>query len=107
MEKIQSEGDEWHQVLFLGDGRDVLNDSIQNIMGKSTRCKSVVLGRFYDVFMVMNQWLEFFLDDIHKFGCEPDIGFQKVRQELVCSIRLFLQVVEMSLVQVLDVDEEV
>jgi hypothetical protein len=66
-----------------------------------------MLGRFYNILVMVHHGLKFLLDGVHKFGCEPDIGFQKVHQELVCSIRLFLQVVEMSLVQVLDVDEEV
>ncbi len=79
LEEDQSKSDEWHQVLFLGDGRDVLNDAVQNITGECTRCQPVVLGRFYD-------WLKFLLDGIGDFGGKLDIAFQKIGQELV---RLF------------------
>jgi hypothetical protein len=44
LKKIASESDEWDKILFLGDGRDVIDDSVQNVMWESSRCQSVVLS---------------------------------------------------------------
>ncbi len=44
LEQVRGESHEWHQVLLLRDGGNVLNDSIQNIVGQSSGCQSVMLG---------------------------------------------------------------
>ncbi len=32
LEQVGSEGNKWHQVLFLGDGSHVVDDAIQDIV---------------------------------------------------------------------------
>jgi hypothetical protein len=52
LEQVLGKLDEGHQVLFLGDVNHVVNDSIQNVMGKCSRCQPVVLLLFDDIFVV-------------------------------------------------------
>ncbi len=44
LEQVSGEGHEGHQILLFRDGGNVLNDSIQNIVGQSSRCQSVMLS---------------------------------------------------------------
>jgi len=54
---------------------------------------SVMLGRFCHVFVMMNHCLELFLNGISHLGGEPDVGFQQIRQQFVCLVKFFFQVV--------------
>jgi hypothetical protein len=44
LEQVRSKSHEWHQVLLLRNSGNMLNDSIQNIVGQSSGCQSVMLG---------------------------------------------------------------
>ena len=57
-----------------------------------------MLCQFDDVFVVMHHGLKFLFYSALDFGGEPDIGFKEVSQKFVCSIGLFLQVMEVSFV---------
>ncbi len=54
LKKVGSECDEWDQVRLLGHLGDVVNDYVQNVMWQGPWSESVVLGRFYHVFVVVN-----------------------------------------------------
>ncbi len=36
LEQVRGKSDERYQVLFLGDGGDMLNDAVQNVMRKGS-----------------------------------------------------------------------
>jgi hypothetical protein len=101
LEEVRGVVDEGHNVPFSCHGEyPLVQDFVQNIMRKCPWSQPVMLGRFDYIFVMVHHGLEFLLDGIHKFGGEPDVGFQQVCQELISSVRLFLQVMEVSLVQV-------
>ncbi len=52
LEQVRGEGHEGHQVLFLRNGGNVFNDSIQDIVRKSSGCQSVMLCGFNHIFVV-------------------------------------------------------
>ncbi len=52
LEEVRSKSDKWHQVLFLSYGHDVLDDAVQNVVGKCPQCQPMVLCRFYDIFVM-------------------------------------------------------
>ena len=64
LEQVRGEGDEGHQVLLLGDGGDVFNYAVQDIVRKGSRSKSVMLCRFDHVLVVPDDGLELLLDGV-------------------------------------------
>jgi hypothetical protein len=67
----------------------------------------MALSRFHDIFVVINNWLEFLFNGVHKFGSEPDIGFQHVSKEIVSGISFFFQLMQMSMKEMSDVHQKV
>ncbi len=73
MEEVQGKFDEGYQILFLGNLDNVVDDAIQNVMGKSAWSESVVLSRFDDVFVMVHHRLKFLFDYVGDFGGEPNL----------------------------------
>ena len=53
LEQVRGESDEGYQVLFLGDGGDVFNYAVQDIVRQGSWCKPVMLGRFDHVLVCL------------------------------------------------------
>ena len=51
----------------------MVDDAIQNFMGKSAWSESVVLSRFDDVFVMVHHRLKFLFDCVGDFGGESNI----------------------------------
>ena len=75
LEEVRGIVDEGHHVSFSRHRECVVQDFILNIMRKCPWCQSVMLGRFDHILVMVYNRLEFFLDDVRKFGSEPDVGF--------------------------------
>ncbi len=52
LEQVRGEGHKGHQVLFLRNGGDVFNDSIQDIVRQRSGCQPVMLCRLNHIFVV-------------------------------------------------------
>jgi len=44
LEQVRSKSHKRHQVLLLGNGGDMLNNAIQDVMREGSWCKSMMLG---------------------------------------------------------------
>jgi hypothetical protein len=75
LKKVRGIVDEGDHVPFSRHGECVVQDLVQNIVRESPWCQSVMLGRFDHILVMVYNRLEFFLDDVRKFGSEPDVGF--------------------------------
>ncbi len=68
LEQVRGKSDKGYQVFLLGDGSDVLDDAIQNVVRECTRHQSVMLGRFYNVLVMPDYGLELLFDGVGDLG---------------------------------------
>jgi hypothetical protein len=67
LEQARGKSDKGYQVFLLGNGSDVLDDAIQNIVRECTRCQLVMLGQFYDVLGMPDYGLKLLFNGVGDF----------------------------------------
>jgi hypothetical protein len=86
LEEVRGKFHEWDQVLFLGHLDDVIDDSIQDLMWQGSWSESVMLGRFRNIFVVVNHRLKLFFIGVGHLGGEPNVGFKQISQKVCCPV---------------------
>ncbi len=86
------------RFFFFGNGSDVLDDAVQDVVRKGSWCKPVMLGRFDYILVVPDDRFELLLDCVGYFGGEPDVGVKEVGEKFVSLFQLFFDVVEVFFV---------